>query len=576
MCAPEPLNQLDSWGDQFSTAMLQAIATVAASNPTAVDLQMDPRFEVWQRALKRSVLAHEIAVVMAPEERTNARLIALICEGCGSFLSANGEDVIESAADLLDELGCQRMAADAIRYSSVPLERLMGTAPVMQVNAVSRVLVDYVDSVEPVAVDLQVAIESLTGLLPDQLRMILQAASEAFSSACQVIQHNSPADIQTASAMASDASMAAVFYRAILKSDQRPELLLSEMARMLVGAGATCYFHKEEAALVSLLDGTPVRIKLGTEGSVIAESFRSASKQLASLGNLGLIVERQLLGWLGQSHLICLPLGSGVLVLATSQPQLLEREVLLNALMDLASDLYERELPTPTIEVDQVEHKAREITHEVNNPLAIMQNYLRTLAIKLGAESPVQMEIDALSHELRRISGIVQKYARIGSPQTLEYRVANLNRLVDGLVVLIQAGAPDIHFEMRLDPGIPEVELAEDGIKQVVLNILKNAVEALSDHASGKILISTEGAVNVDGNPCLEVVVTDNGPGMSQEQRLELFSDNTSSKGEGRGLGLGIARQLLDEMSGSISCRANGVAGGSSFQILLPVGGATR
>jgi signal transduction histidine kinase len=574
--APEPINRLDRWADQFSSAMLQAIATVAASNPTAMDLQMDPRFEVWQRALKRSMLAQELAKVLLPQEHANARLIALISEGCGSFLPPNGEDVILRAADLLDEMGCPRMTADAIRYSEIPLERLMGTSTIVQVNALSRVLVDYVDSVEPVVAELQLSIQSLTGMAPEQLVGVLAAASEAFRAACEIIQHESPVDIHSASAMASDASMAAVFHRAILKSEQRPEILLAEMARMLLGAGATCYFHREQSALVSALDGSTVSINLGAEGSVIAESFHSGSRQLAALGNLDLIVERQLLGWLGQSHLICLPLASGVLVLATSQPQLLEREVLTNALMDIAADLYERVTPTPTIEVDQVEHKAREITHEVNNPLAIMQNYLRTLSIKLGSESDVQLEIDALSHELSRISGIVQKYARIGSPQTLDYRVANLNRIVEELVVLMQPGASNINFEMHLDPGIPEVELAEDGIKQVVLNILKNAVEALADHPAGQILVSTEGAVNVDGNPCLEVVISDNGPGMSQDQRLELFSNNASSKGEGRGLGLGIARQLLDEMSGSISCRSNGAAGGASFQILLPVGSVAR
>ncbi|HKI74487.1 MAG TPA: ATP-binding protein, partial [Pseudomonadales bacterium] len=103
------------------------------------------------------------------------------------------------------------------------------------------------------------------------------------------------------------------------------------------------------------------------------------------------------------------------------------------------------------------------------------------------------------------------------------------------------------------------------------VNLFKNAVEALEGIDAPRIEVSTQGAVNVDGKHYLEIVVSDNGRGMSPEQRLNLFSGETSTKGEGRGLGLGIVKNLLAEMSAMIACREN-TGGGTSFQVLVPLG----
>ena len=385
--------------------------------------------------------------------------------------------------------------------------------------------------------------------------------------------------------MAADASTGAVFYRAMvgdMVGEDRASPLedrMTQVARSLLGPLATCHFRPDASCLEADLDGSPVRIHQDARQSLVARCYRQQRILTSSKADLKLLVEQQLASWLGQRNIVWLPLGrqAGVLALAMADPDVTRQSVLLAALAQASADAYAHSLeqnatPPPTIEVDKVREEARQITHEVNNGLSITQNYLRALTARLGDESASLKEASIISDELKRIATIVQRYAGIGSPQTLVYRVMSLNRMIEEQVTLMKASAPTIAMEVRGDDSIPELELAEDAIKQVVLNVLKNAMEALSDTGSPTIVITTEGAVNVDGRPHLEIVISDNGPGMSQEERLGLFNSTSSAKGEGRGLGLTIARQLLDEMGGLISCRTNGRDAGTSFQILLPIG----
>ncbi|MEX0942016.1 MAG: HAMP domain-containing sensor histidine kinase, partial [Pseudomonadales bacterium] len=236
------------------------------------------------------------------------------------------------------------------------------------------------------------------------------------------------------------------------------------------------------------------------------------------------------------------------------------------------------------VSLDHLKARTREIIHEVNNPLAIVQNYLKTMAIKLDAKSgtdlAVQKEIDTISTELMRVSTLLQKFARIGDEDTLTYSDTDINQLIVELTGLVAADR-QITVELQLDESIPVLELAGDALRQVLLNIVKNAAEAMDETSSPQVFVSTQGAVNLGGRHYLEIVIADNGPGMSAAQRLELFNSeagaSVSTKGQGRGLGLGIAKGLLDEMGGLISVRdaqvvtaANGNSPGTSFQILVP------
>jgi signal transduction histidine kinase len=107
-----------------------------------------------------------------------------------------------------------------------------------------------------------------------------------------------------------------------------------------------------------------------------------------------------------------------------------------------------------------------------------------------------------------------------------------------------------------------------NSLKQVLTNLVKNAVEALQ--AGGEIEIATRDQVNVDGRPYVEVRIADNGPGIPDEVISSIFTPVKSRKGrEHAGLGLTIVKNLMTDLHGSISCR-NIADGGAEFVILLP------
>jgi signal transduction histidine kinase len=127
---------------------------------------------------------------------------------------------------------------------------------------------------------------------------------------------------------------------------------------------------------------------------------------------------------------------------------------------------------------------------------------------------------------------------------------------------------PNVNIHLMLQSAPSEVEGSADIIKQILVNLLKNAVEAMSH--GGEIEIADHGHVNRDGRLYVELSLRDNGPGMPPHVLAGLFAPVKSTKpGANRGLGLSIVHGLVARLNGMILCRSNG--NGTTFEILLPL-----
>ncbi len=205
---------------------------------------------------------------------------------------------------------------------------------------------------------------------------------------------------------------------------------------------------------------------------------------------------------------------------------------------------------------------AARIAHEVRNPLVSIGAAAQVVAEELGHASPVGGEVQAIVREVRRLDAIVTDFLRFARPRRADRRSVDLAQVVQESASLVRAKAPQHELKVLIEP--PIVARADpDAIKQVLLNVLLNAVEAT---ASG--LVECE-ARAID--EMVEVTIADRGPGVPAPQRGRVFDPFFSTKTRGTGLGLSVSKQIVDEHQGRIRLLPRR-GGGTRVVIVLPIG----
>ncbi|MHB9100589.1 MAG: ATP-binding protein, partial [Sulfuricella sp.] len=216
--------------------------------------------------------------------------------------------------------------------------------------------------------------------------------------------------------------------------------------------------------------------------------------------------------------------------------------------------------------------KARQIVHEANNPLGIIKNYIKLLGLKLPQEDPAQEDLAIIREEIDRVTKIIRQVSEAVEAYANPLEELNVNGVIQDLYkVFFESLFAQHHISVqtRLDPSLPNIVADRDKLKQVLINLMKNATEAMQE--GGLLLISTRGKIMRDGNEYIEISLMDNGPGIPEHIMARLFKPVPSTKGKGHaGLGLSIVKNLVDELKGRIFCQSNEISG-TAFQILLPV-----
>lgn len=297
------------------------------------------------------------------------------------------------------------------------------------------------------------------------------------------------------------------------------------------------------------------------------------------------VVERQIAQLAGGRGLLCLPLAAagepvGVLAcgiddgayLQTQGTRKLLRLFAREAATAIAAQRErQRRLDQTLSQTEARWHdRAREIVHEANNPLAIIRNYLRVLGNKLEERSGAQEELQIIREEIDRVAALLRGLTEIDAEQP-QAQPVDLNDLIEGVVALTSRALADpqrTRITTAMDASLPPIVTRADLLKQVLINLVKNAAEALAD--GGEIRIETNDYVYWQDREYVEISVADDGPGIPPHVLAKLFSPVQSTKGGGHaGLGLSMTRNLVQEMDGHIACRSS-ESRGTRFQILLP------
>ena len=204
------------------------------------------------------------------------------------------------------------------------------------------------------------------------------------------------------------------------------------------------------------------------------------------------------------------------------------------------------------------------IAHEVRNPLTGISLLLDDLHDRSETGSADQQMIKKAVNEIERVERLVNALLNYSSPARAEFRVCDLNQVVTDSVLLMRRPAERSGISIRLENGeLPVFGFDPEKIKQALLNIIRNAVEALPP--GGSIHIST---LACDDTAIIRI--SDNGPGIREDDLPLIFEPFFTRKGAGTGLGLSITQRIVEEHHGKIHVESNS-APGTSFIIELPL-----
>jgi HD-like signal output (HDOD) protein/signal transduction histidine kinase len=594
----------------------------------------------WVHSLKAAVLARELAKMMSYPHIDEAYLAGLVHDiGRLALLSVAPEDYSsnfmakdderlcsletssiginhsEAGAWLIEQWNLDSFLADSVRYHHEPIARLTSAHPMIRLVCLAHLLSNYKSDSPALE-----GVGAFCGVDDTDLNVILSSVNSQTKTAASYFGIElTDADQEPPSAEYEPLVSGRDRAQERLAEEVRNTALISSAAQTFsrmksggeliesISRTARILFNLQEVivllhnAKTHVLTGVPVgdRQQRLSEfsiplngGSILAESVLKRKVIFIKSGdNLLGLVEEQLLRTMGTDYLACLPMVAGqscqgVLVCGLS---LLQAEKLWGHERFLLSFSTQaaKSLALSTAANDEIEkliasvnesHReaSRRVSHEVNNPLAIIKNYLSVLDDKMTNNEPVNEELAILNEEIDRVSRIVRGFSELQPQQPAQQdEITEVNAVLNDAVRLFSISRylpSSVYIVVKTTDQPSEIIGQADTLKQILLNLIKNAVEALPK--GGNIKVCNNGRLIRDGRAYYELSVTDNGTGIPSDVMDNLFIPGRSSKsGVDRGLGLSIVQELVKKINGLISCRSG--EWGTTFEILIPLAKAS-
>jgi two-component system NtrC family sensor kinase len=208
---------------------------------------------------------------------------------------------------------------------------------------------------------------------------------------------------------------------------------------------------------------------------------------------------------------------------------------------------------------------AAKVAHEVNNPLAIIKTAIRIIKGQTEGDEVMRDNFTEIEEEIARIARIVRGLLDLSRPAPAA-EIVDVNRLVQGLERLLGPNLreKDIALAVSMDPTRPSVRISADQLKQVILNLVRNAADAMPGGGSVSIETARHGTH-------VEIRVADDGCGIPEENLKRIFDPFFSTKGheQGMGLGLSVSHGIIQAAKGTMVVDSV-VDRGTTFRVSLP------
>lgn len=344
-----------------------------------------------------------------------------------------------------------------------------------------------------------------------------------------------------------------------------------------LSGGITGYvFETGEGVLVNdvLQDERYTPIRGWQAGSEMCVAIRDGAKVLGIID-----IEASSRNAFTQNDFIALESLAGILAtvitsadqyqrLQETNDQLRETEMELNARME-AQRLAENRL-VQAAKLAAVGEMAAGLAHELNNPLTSVTGFAELVMEDLPEDSASRPDLDLVIREARRARDVVRRLLDFARQSESAHASTSLNKVVEDVLTLsrhlIHSNGVELHLDIQED--LPWVLMDENQMKQVLLNLVHNALQAMPE--GGRMHITTKVEKKI-GKPGVSVTVRDNGVGIPPEDQTRIFEPffTTKSNSGGTGLGLSVTYGIVSEHGGEIGLSSE-PGKGSTFKVWLP------
>ncbi len=243
-----------------------------------------------------------------------------------------------------------------------------------------------------------------------------------------------------------------------------------------------------------------------------------------------------------------------------------------NFLMTLADVTELRELQSRLARSEQmaaIGELAASIAHEIRNPLGAINTSVEVLSNSLNLDGEDRDLMQIIQEETRRLDRIVKDFLQFARLDRIQSSRVDLNQIIRDTLFLFKGTFNSrIKVKTQLDAALPLYTGDGDQLRQVLINLIVNSMEAMTD--GGSLLIRTKRLVAAEGRTFLQLMVQDSGQGIEAAQLKNIFKPFYSTKEKGVGMGLAICQRIIQNHGGEIDVSSR-LGNGATFIISLPV-----
>ncbi len=213
---------------------------------------------------------------------------------------------------------------------------------------------------------------------------------------------------------------------------------------------------------------------------------------------------------------------------------------------------------------------ATEVAHSIRNPMTSINMRLFSLQRNLEMNEKQQEDLAVVAEEMRRLDNILRNFLEFSRPHKLKKQYVDIVGVVDMTIDLLRyrLEGSGVEAVQEMQDGLPFVPADAELIKEVFVNLIINACEAMAD--GGRIIISGNKSYDEEIGPVVRIAIADNGPGISEEAATLIMEPFYTTKPEGTGLGLFTAARIVNEHGGAMTFESTG-GRGTTFFVTLPI-----